>query len=102
MCGTGHCASHILPLEEDPNCVNIVEYVLMYVMANSNRKQRCQGLQRTWLTVPLMTWSPGDFGTGADSPVSIASSTNEWPAITSPSAGSREPGRICSIAADLI
>ena len=43
--------------------------------------------------VPPITRSPGCFSTGMDSPVSIDSSTALPPERTSPSTGSRSPGR---------
>ena len=46
------------------------------------------------LTVPLATDVPGLFSTGRLSPVSIDSSTVEAPSTTSPSTGTRSPGRI--------
>jgi len=44
-------------------------------------------------TVPATTWSPAPRRTGTDSPVIIDSSTSAAPATTSPSAGTRPPGR---------
>ena len=44
------------------------------------------------LSDPPVTRSPGDLGTGMDSPVSMDSSACEWPSSTSPSAGKRSPG----------
>ncbi len=51
------------------------------------------------LIVPPMTAAPGRLGTGAASPVSMASSACDCPAITSPSTGSRAPGSTCPRAA---
>lgn len=45
-----------------------------------------------WLTVPAVTMFPSRLSTGTDSPVSIDSSTDELPARTSPSTGTRPPG----------
>ncbi|MCY1210446.1 hypothetical protein D9M72_221330 [compost metagenome] len=45
------------------------------------------------LSVPPMTAVPGFFSTGIDSPVSIDSSTLDWPSITLPSVGIFSPGR---------
>ena len=45
------------------------------------------------LSVAPMTASPGPFSTGMLSPVSIASSTAERPATTTPSTGTLSPGR---------
>ena len=47
-------------------------------------------------TVPPVSRSPSVFSCGKGSPVSIAQSTAEWPLITTPSAGIRSPGRICT------
>ena len=44
-------------------------------------------------TVPAMTVAPGPFETGRDSPVIIDSSTSAAPSTTTPSAGTRVPGR---------
>ena len=46
-----------------------------------------------WLTVAPNTGSPGPRSTGADSPVSMLSSTEEDPSTTRPSVGMRSPGR---------
>ena len=51
------------------------------------------------LTVPPITVSPWRLETGRASPVSMDSSTCDWPLVTSPSAGMREPGRTCTPAA---
>ncbi len=45
------------------------------------------------LTVPPVTSSPADFSWKRGSPVSMDSSTEEWPETTRPSAGTRSPGR---------
>ena len=45
------------------------------------------------LRLPPVTASPGALTAGSDSPVSSDSSTVELPAMTSPSAGTRSPGR---------
>ncbi len=45
------------------------------------------------LTVPPITRAPTPFSTGSDSPVSIDSSTALAPLSTSPSTGTRSPGR---------
>ena len=45
------------------------------------------------LIVPPITRSPAFFSTGIDSPVSIDSSTALAPESTSPSTGTRSPGR---------
>ena len=45
------------------------------------------------LTVPAMTFAPTAFSTGRDSPVIIDSLTAVAPSTTSPSAGTRAPGR---------
>ena len=44
-------------------------------------------------TVPPITWAPGAFSTGSDSPVTIDSSTALAPSSTVPSTGTRSPGR---------
>ena len=46
------------------------------------------------LIEPPITSSPGRLGTGADSPVSIASLTLDSPSTTTPSVGTFSPGRI--------
>ena len=45
------------------------------------------------LTVPPMTSSPASLSTGIGSPVSIDSSTAEAPVVSTPSTGTRSPGR---------
>ena len=45
-----------------------------------------------WLTVPPVTFDPAAFSTGMGSPVNIASSTLEWPSVTTPSTGMLDPG----------
>ena len=45
-------------------------------------------------TVPPTTDAPASFRTGTGSPVTMLSSTKEAPSSTSPSTGSRSPGRI--------
>ncbi len=45
------------------------------------------------LIVAPITSSPADFVTGMGSPVSIDSSTGEVPSVTTPSTGTRSPGR---------
>ncbi len=45
------------------------------------------------LIEPAKTRSPGSFTRGTDSPVTGLSSTPDVPSITSPSAGTRSPGR---------
>ncbi len=45
------------------------------------------------LIVPPMTFAPTSLSTGIDSPVTIDSSSVEWPSITSPSTGTLSPGR---------
>ena len=47
----------------------------------------------SWLTVPAKTSSPGALGTGTLSPVMGLWSTALLPATTSPSTGTRSPGR---------
>src|SRR6185312_8999113 len=47
--------------------------------------------------VPPITRSPGCFSTGIDSPVSIDSSTALAPERTSPSTGTRSPGRTSTV-----
>ncbi len=42
--------------------------------------------------VPPMSVSPGPFSTGSDSPVTMDSSTDAWPARTLPSTGIASPG----------
>src|SRR5262249_50297956 len=51
----------------------------------------------TSATVPAMTLAPWFFVTAFDSPVIIDSSTSAPPSTTSPSAGTRVPGRIRTI-----
>ena len=46
-----------------------------------------------WFTVPPTTGRPADFSTGTGSPVIIDSSTQLRPSTTSPSTGTRSPGR---------
>ena len=46
-----------------------------------------------WLTVPPITLSPAAFDTGIDLPVTIDSSTDERPSVTTPSTGIFSPGR---------
>ncbi len=45
------------------------------------------------LSVPPITFEPVSFVTGIDSPVTINSSSDERPSITSPSTGTFSPGR---------
>ena len=45
-----------------------------------------------WLIVPAKTSAPSAFSRGNDSPVIVDWSTDECPATTTPSIGSREPG----------
>ncbi|MNX94006.1 hypothetical protein D3C86_1262210 [compost metagenome] len=54
------------------------------------------------LRVAPMTGSPSPFCTGRLSPVSIDSSTLEWPLAITPSAGTRSPGRTRSWSPTLI
>ena len=44
-------------------------------------------------TVPPMTWLPGSFSTGIDSPVIMDSSIAPVPSMTIPSTGTLSPGR---------
>ncbi len=48
------------------------------------------------LMVPPVSLSPSAFATGSGSPVSMDSSTCVWPCATTPSAGTRSPGRTTS------
>ena len=50
-----------------------------------------------WLSVPPITFSPGSFVTGIDSPVTMDSSIAERPSISSPSTGIFSPGRTRSL-----
>ena len=45
-----------------------------------------------WLRVPANTRSPGDLGTGTDSPVRLLWSTSDAPTATTPSTGTASPG----------
>ena len=45
------------------------------------------------LTVPPVTLSPTDFSTGTGSPVTIDSSIDVWPSVTTASTGTFSPGR---------
>ena len=45
------------------------------------------------LIVPAITFAPTSLVTGIDSPVTIDSSSVEWPSINSPSTGTLSPGR---------
>ena len=46
------------------------------------------------LTVPPVSALAGCLATGKGSPVSIDSSTDDWPSVTTPSTGTASPGRI--------
>ncbi len=45
------------------------------------------------LSVPAITFAPDSFVTGIDSPVTIDSSSEERPSVTTPSTGTLSPGR---------
>ena len=47
-------------------------------------------------TVPPVSGSPTALATGKASPVSMDSSTVDWPVATTPSTAMRSPGRICT------
>ena len=51
----------------------------------------------SWLIVAPITPSPTFFSTGIDSPVTIDSSSEDWPSITLPSVGIFSPGLIIII-----
>jgi hypothetical protein len=64
-----------------------------------------------WLRVPAVTFAPGSFDAGMDSPVTIDSSTVPLPSTSSPSTGTFSPGRtrssspawmlsICTVSSD--
>ncbi len=44
-------------------------------------------------SVPPTTWAPALFSTGMGSPVSMDSSSQDEPSVTTPSTGTRSPGR---------
>ena len=53
-----------------------------------------------WFIVPPIARAPGSFVTGIDSPVTIDSSTAPLPSVTTPSTGTRSPGRTRKQVAD--
>jgi len=57
-----------------------------------SRSARITKLPRP-LIVPPITREPEDFSTGRDSPVTMDSSTALEPSVTTPSTGTRSPGR---------
>ena len=62
------------------------------VVSRPTRSARMTNEPLAFIVAP-MTRSPAAFSTGSDSPVSIDSSTAEAPSMTTPSTGTRSPGR---------
>ena len=75
------------------DCASATSLAMRASVVSSPARSQATSSEPCRFTVPAKTRAPGVFSTGIGSPVSIDSSTLPAPLRTTPSTGSRSPGR---------